>query len=404
MKVAIIGGGAAGYFAAIQAKSNYPNAAVILFEKNIKLLSKVKISGGGRCNVTNGASSPSILAKAYPRGGKQLKKAFNVFATTDTRNWFESRGVKLYTQEDGRVFPVSNDSSSIVNCLMKAAHKNGVDIHTKQHVAYLKPIETGIELQLKNETEWLFFDKVIIATGGGIKLESFDWLKNLGHKIVPPVPSLFTFNMPNESIKTLMGTSVSDVQTSIVGSKLKAEGPLLITHWGMSGPAILKLSAFGARSLNELNYQFKVSVNWLKNTRQDLVFEDLNDRSRKHPKKQIGNIKINDIPKRLWHFLIQKNGIAIDRVLGELGSKSFHKLSHCLTNDQYEVNGKTTFKEEFVTAGGIDLSDINFKTMQSRKCKNVYFAGEVMNIDGITGGYNFQAAWTTAFIAGKLLD
>lgn len=403
MKVAIIGGGAAGFFAAIAAKENYPDAQVVILEKTKKLLSKVKISGGGRCNVTNGCTSIKELVKAYPRGNKLLKKIFPTFNTKHTMDWFQSRNVPLVIQEDNCVFPTSQNSQSIIDCFLEESRRLGVQIETNQVVKALTPTTDGIKLTLgKTAHEFRTFDKVIVATGGSPKRQGLQWLADLGHQIELPVPSLFTFNMPHEDITELMGIVVEETKTSIQGTKLKSDGPLLITHWGMSGPSILKLSAFGARLLSECNYSFNVQVNWVNELNNALVAEKLSDIVKAHPNKLLTNYRPYLLPERLWHYLLKKSELPIHKKWAELGKKGLHKLVALLTNDSYEVKGKTTFKEEFVTCGGVSLESIHPKTMQSKVCPNLYFAGEVLDIDGITGGYNFQAAWTTAFIAAKL--
>ncbi|MBP9153010.1 MAG: NAD(P)/FAD-dependent oxidoreductase [Flavobacteriales bacterium] len=401
MKIGVIGAGAAGFFSAISAKEHYPDASVVIFEKSQKVLSKVKVSGGGRCNVTNGTTSISDLAKGYPRGEKQLKKAFSTFNTAHTREWFESRGVPLYTQDDNRVFPKSNDSQSIIDCLMKECKRLGIDIRLGTSIRSLKEKDNALELTFVDGSINQF-DKVIIASGGSPSRSGFDWLEVLGHKIEEPVPSLFTFNMPTETIKELMGVVVENTLVSIQGIKLKSNGPLLITHWGMSGPAILKLSAFGARVLHGMNYEFRVSVNWAGEQNYDTVMNTLTEIAASNPHKLSSNVKPFGIPERMWLFLLERSDIPSTKKWSELGKKGLNKLVNTLTNDEYQVKGKTTFKEEFVTCGGVSLESINFNTMESRVCKNLYFAGEVLDIDGITGGYNFQAAWTTGFIAGKL--
>ena len=403
MKVAIIGGGAAGFFAAIAAKRNHPESSVTLFEKSAKLLAKVKISGGGRCNVTNGCTSIAELSRAYPRGSRQLKKAFRVFSTADTMEWFESRGVPLMVQPDNCVFPVSQDSQSIIDCFLEEARQLGVNIVTGAGVAAIDALGEALKLTfIKNARPAEVFQKVIVATGGAPKRRGLEWLEGMGHQIEDPVPSLFTFNMPDEAVTALMGVVVENVQVDIQGMKLKSNGPLLITHWGMSGPAILKLSAFGARKLSELGYVFKVQVNWANEQNAEVVGSVLRDIMTDHSRKSLFNERPYQLPKRLWSYLLQKAGLPEEKKWGELGKKGLHKLIHLLTNDVYQVRGKTTFKEEFVTCGGVSLSSVDFKTMESKACKNLYFAGEVLDIDGITGGYNFQAAWTTAFIAGQL--
>lgn len=403
MNVAIIGGGAGGFFSAISVKSHHPDAHVTIHEKSLKLLSKVKISGGGRCNVTNGTDSIKTLAEAYPRGSKQLRKLFGTFNNQHTMRWFEDRNVPLVTQDDLCVFPVSQDSQSIIDCFMKEAKQLGIEIKTKSGIKGITQVEDQIELSFIEESNSpIRYDKVIVATGGSPKASGLDWLSQLGHQISPPVPSLFTFNMPSESITELMGIVVENAIVKIQGTKLRGDGPLLVTHWGMSGPAVLKLSSFGARILSEMNYQCVAQVNWVNEVNVDRVSERLNQLSKEHPNKQLANARLLEIPIRLWLFLLNKCDIPKDITWSQVGKKPFNRLVNILTNDEYTVSGKTTFKEEFVTCGGVSLESINMKTMESREVPNLYFTGEVMDIDGITGGYNFQAAWTTAFIAGKL--
>ncbi|MFT5860454.1 MAG: putative Rossmann fold flavoprotein [Flavobacteriaceae bacterium] len=401
MRVGIIGGGAGGFFSAIAVKENFPDAEVIILEKSKKLLSKVKISGGGRCNVTNGCESISELAEAYPRGSRQLRKLFGTFSNQDTIAWFESRGVPLLTQDDGCVFPVSQDSQSIIDCLTNECKRLGIQIKISSGVKKITPIENGIELEL-SDLKTLQFDKVIVATGGSPKASGFLWLQHLGHEISEPVPSLFTFNMPGESIIELMGIVVEKALVSIEGTKLKGDGPLLITHWGMSGPAILKLSSFGARILSEKEYDFKVHVNWVNEINESNVHDELKKLIANHGKKQLANIRPYLLPVRLWHFIIDKCELSRTTTWGQIGKKAMNKMANVLVNDSYSVSGKTTFKEEFVTCGGVSLSSITIKTMESKACPGLFFTGEVVDMDGITGGYNFQAAWTTAFIAAKL--
>ena len=402
MRIGIIGGGAAGFFAAIHAKKNFPNSEVTILEKSQKLLSKVKVSGGGRCNVTNGCTSISELSKAYPRGEKKLKKAFREFNTKHTMQWFEDRGVPLTIQEDNCVFPVSQDSQTIIDCFMNETTQLGVNIEIGKGVDSIEKKEELFQVRFKGNELVYEFEKLIIATGGSPKRTGLEWLEKLGHKIETPVPSLFTFNMPSEDVTKLMGIVVKETKASIQGSKLKSDGPLLITHWGMSGPSILKLSAFGARILANNNYEFKLQVNWVNTQNYDEVFNSLKALTEKQPNKLLQNYRAYSLPERLWFYLLEKNEISISKKWGDLGKKDLNKLTNSLTNDIYEVKGKTTFKEEFVTCGGVSLESIDFSTMQSRTVPNLYFAGEVMDIDGITGGYNFQGAWTTAFIAGQL--
>lgn len=404
MRVAIIGGGAGGFFAAISAKEHHPDAEVIIFEKSLKLLSKVKISGGGRCNVTNGTDSIDELAQAYPRGSRHLRRAFGTFNNQHTMKWFEERGVPLVTQDDLCVFPVSQDSQSIIDCFMREVKRLDIQIKTKAGINGLARVSDQIELTfIESDQLPECFDKVIVATGGSPKIGGFDWLKALGHKIETPVPSLFTFNMPTESIRELMGIVVEKAIVRIQGTKLRGDGPLLVTHWGMSGPAVLKLSSFGARILSEKDYTCVAQVNWVNETNTEKVTQSIQQLIQEHPNKQLSNARLYTIPSRLWLFLLEKCEISKELTWAQLGKKPLNRLVNILTNDEYAVSGKTTFKEEFVTCGGVSLDSINMRTMESHGFKNLYFTGEVMDIDGITGGYNFQAAWTTAFIAGKLM-
>ena len=402
MKVAIIGGGAAGFFAAISAKEHHKDAQVTIYEKSTKLLSKVRVSGGGRCNVTHACFEIHELLKFYPRGNRFLKKAFPKFNTTHTVKWFEERGVELKTEKDNRMFPVSDSSQSIIDCLTKETQKLGVEIKLQSTIKELSVLPEGIELDFGTGNS-LIVDKLIVASGGSPKLEGFNWLQELGHSIETPVPSLFTFNMPNEPIKELMGAVAENAKVRIQGTKLVANGPLLITHWGMSGPAILKLSAFGARLLAERNYDFKIQVNWINASTEEEYRPIFLSNLAENRKMKIGNLKVEGIPKRLWAFFLDKLEISADIVCLDLSKKKINRIINTLLNDEYSVKGKTTFKEEFVTCGGVSLGEINPFTMQSRVVPNLYFAGEVMDVDGVTGGFNFQNAWTSGFVAGKLL-
>jgi predicted Rossmann fold flavoprotein len=401
MKIAIIGGGAAGFFAAIAAKENLPEARVVIFEKSQKLLSKVSMSGGGRCNVTNSCDSIDELCKAYPRGGKSLKKAFYVFSNKHVIEWFESRGVPLTIQEDDRVFPASQSSQSIIDCFLKETSRLGVEIQVGKGIKAIRQKGDQLELDFGMELQPEIFDKVIVATGGSPKRSGLEWLEKLNHKIEDPVPSLFSFNMPTEPITGLMGVSAGNAIVRIHGTKIASMGPLLITHWGMSGPAILKLSAFGARILNESGYNFKIQVNWVNEQNNDLVANQLRSIIEENFHKMLSNYRPYSLPARLWQYLCEKLEMPPDKHWGELGKKGLNKIVNVLTNDEYEVKGRTTFKEEFVTCGGVSLDSIDLITMQSKVCSNLYFAGEILDIDAITGGFNFQAAWTTGWIAGK---
>lgn len=399
-KVAIIGGGAAGFWAAITTKTFYPDLKVCILEKTSKYLSKVKVSGGGRCNVTHACFEATKLSQYYPRGGKALKKVFRNFMPQDMMAWLEKRGVGLKTESDGRVFPQSDDSQTIIDCFLKECRALGIELRDRNVVeAILPQSDGGFLLQIAAQ-DAMEVDKVIVCSGGSPKLSGLDWLKDLGHQIVAPVPSLFTFNMPTEPIRELMGLSNPESQTKVQGSKLREDGPLLITHWGMSGPSILKLSAWGARELAEKDYTFRVMVNWRGGLNEALLRAEINEIRSHHPQKKIKNQHLQ-LPKRLWAFLLEKSGIDSEKNWGDLSKKDINRLLAHMSQDVYEVKGKTTFKDEFVTCGGVSLEDIMIKRMESKVLPNLFFAGEVLDIDGVTGGFNFQAAWTTAFVAGK---
>lgn len=401
MEVIIIGGGAAGFFAAISCKTHFPNAQVSLLEKSDKMLAKVKISGGGRCNVTHSCFDVKELAAHYPRGERYLKKAFGLFNPSHTVAWFKERGVALKTEEDGRMFPVTDNSQTIIDCLLTEARKLGVQIKMRTPVKSIQKQNGKFRVEMANGGIKLA-DKVIVATGGSPRPAGFKWLQDLGHSVEEPVPSLFTFNMPGEEIKKLMGISVNPVEVRVVGEKLKSRGPLLITHWGMSGPAILKLSAFGARLLNARDYNFSILVNWAGTLREEDVKNVLMQTTRDNSQKKISNVNPLGLPGRLWEYLLQKTGLGEDMTWSSPGSKWLNRLAHTLCNDAYKVEGKTTFKEEFVTCGGVSLTEVDMKSMQSKIMPGLYFAGEVLDVDGVTGGFNFQAAWTTGYLAGKL--
>ena len=400
--IAVIGGGAAGFFAAISVKNHHPSAIVTLFEKTSKVLSKVKISGGGRCNVTNANNDIVSLCTAYPRGGKELKNIFYRFGPQDTINWFENRGVALKAEPDGRVFPISNNSQTIIDCLIEECREKNISIKYNKSVKSLKKIQSQWALSFNDSVIFNRYEIIIVASGGSSKLKGFDWLKNIGHSIINPIPSLFTFNMPNESIIDLMGVVVKDVKIKISGTKIETVGPVLITHWGMSGPVILKASSIGARDLFERDYSFNIEINWLAESNTELLFKKIEEYSLSFLNKLVVNQNPFTFPNRLWQFLIYKFGVSTSKRWGELGKKKMRHLIELFTKDSYAVSGKTTFKEEFVTCGGVALSNINVNTMESKVHSNLYFAGEVLNIDAITGGYNFQAAWSTGFVAGKL--
>jgi hypothetical protein len=401
-EIAVIGGGAAGFFAAINCKINHPNVNVTIYEKSNKLLSKVKISGGGRCNVTNATFSISELAKNYPRGQKELKKVFNVFNTQDTINWFEDRGVELVTQSDLCIFPKSQNSQTIIDCFLSEAKRLDIKIVIQRKLTQLKKVKDLFLLEFNNGEVKINSDSVILTIGGQPKLNGLSFLTEIGHTLAFPVPSLFTFNMPHETITELMGIVVEDVEVKIQSTKLVETGPLLITHWGMSGPSILKLSAWGARILYEKDYKFNVQIKWLKDFNFETLEQHLRAEITKHSNKKIINQKIVPLPSRLWQYLLNRIVFNTQKKWGELSKKEINKLVNVLLNDVYKVEGKTTFKEEFVTCGGVHLNEIDFKTMQSKIVKGLYFAGEVMDVDGITGGFNFQNAWSTAYVASRL--
>ena len=398
-KLIVIGGGAAGFFCAVNAARLYPQLQVVLLEKSSKLLSKVKVSGGGRCNVTHACFSMADMIKKYPRGSSFLKKAFHHFFTTDTIAWFNERNVDLKTEADGRMFPVTDSSQTIIDCLLNEANKYAVEVIMNATVHSINKKDTGWELLMSNKI--LPADFICIATGGYTKAEQFNWIKAIGHSIENPVPSLFTFNMPGNNIAALMGVSVENVSVKIAGTKLQETGPLLITHWGLSGPAVLKLSAWGARELAIKNYAFNIIVNWLPVYNEITLKEKMQQVRFEVASQKIINRNSFGIPSRLWEYFLVNAGISLETRWADLPAKEQNKLVKILCAQEFAVKGKTTFKEEFVTAGGIQLNEIDVNTMQSKIVPGLFFAGEVMDVDGITGGFNFQNAWTTGWIAAK---
>ncbi len=400
----VIGGGAAGFFCAINAARMNPALKVTLLEKSNKLLSKVKVSGGGRCNVTHACFDIIEMSKRYPRGQNFVKKTFHQFFTTDTIHWFKERGVELKTETDGRMFPVSNSSQTIIDCLLKEAGKFGVNVLLNKEVKRINivPIAIGtiINIQFSNG-ETMLADYVCVASGGFPKSSQFDWLKELGHTIEEPVPSLFTFNMPHHPITKLMGVSVENATIKIPGAKLEESGPLLITHWGLSGPAVLKLSARGARELAKRNWEFEIRVNWV-SPNNDLILRDIFFQQRtKNAAQKITSKNNFGLPNRLWEFLAGQAGVTPEMRWADLPTAIQNKFIKNLCAFEVAIKGKTTFKEEFVTAGGIKLNEVDANTMMSKKVPNLFFAGEVLDVDGITGGYNFQHAWTSGWVAAK---
>ncbi|MGC4101932.1 BaiN/RdsA family NAD(P)/FAD-dependent oxidoreductase [Ferruginibacter sp.] len=399
----VIGGGAAGFFCAVNAARMNPALQVTLVEKTGKLLSKVKVSGGGRCNVTHACFSIADMVKKYPRGASFLKKAFHHFFTTDTIEWFRQRGVALKTEADGRMFPVTDSSQTIIDSLLKEANKYQVNILMNAEVKTINHNNGKFVLELQGERK-LEANYICCAGGGYPKTIQFDWLTKPGHSIEEPVPSLFTFNMPGNAITALMGVVAENVSVKINGTKLQEQGPLLITHWGMSGPAILKLSAWGARELQQKNYAFTITVNWLSSFNENTLREKLQQLRFEIATQKIVNRNPFQLPARLWEYLLEQSGVVKDIRWADLPGKEQNKLIKNLCAQEFAVKGKTTFKEEFVTAGGILLSEIDHNTMQSKKVPGLFFAGEVMDVDGITGGFNFQNAWTTGWIAAKTIS
>lgn len=388
--IAVIGGGAAGFFAAIHCKQQSPQTQVVILEKATRVLQKVRISGGGRCNVTHACFEPSELVKFYPRGSRELLGPFYTFNPTHTQAWFKQHGVQLKAEADGRMFPVTDSSETIIDCFMEQARQLGVVLQTGVGVDDLKPLNNGWQLQLSNG-KMLQANAVIIAAGSSLHV--WKMLSQLGVGIVEPVPSLFTFNISDPRIKGLMGLSVGRAQLSIADTRLQANGPLLITHWGLSGPAVLRLSAWGAKTLHDMHYRFVLRVNFTGHTTANMVSELKQCRTQMARKTVLGN-PLFDMPRRLWESLMPLN-----KNFGDLSNSEIEHMANELTNASFQVTGKSTFKDEFVTAGGVELSEVNFQTMEHKRLKGLYFAGEVLNIDGITGGFNFQAAWTTAFLA-----
>ncbi len=401
-KLIVIGGGAAGFFCAINAARMNPQLKVLLLEKSGKLLSKVKVSGGGRCNVTHACFDILEMSKKYPRGEKFMKKAFHQFFTTDTIQWFKERSVTLKEEKDGRMFPVTDSSQTIVDCLLDEVNKYGVEVIVHADVRRLKSEDGKFIIEL-SDLRHLTSDFVCIASGGYSKSSMFHWLTELGHSIEEPVPSLFTFNMPGHPIRELMGVSVEKARIKISGTKLEQEGPLLITHWGLSGPAVLKLSAWDARELAAKNYDFSILVNWLPDYNEQQLAEKFQAVRFDMAAQKIINKNPFGLPNRLWEFLLKYSEVNTERRWTDLPAKEANRLVKNLCNCEFAVKGKTTFKEEFVTAGGIKLNEIDHNTMMSKKIPNLFFAGEVMDVDGITGGFNFQHAWTSGFIAAKAI-
>ena len=396
-KVIIIGGGASGFFTAANIDTKLYDVTIL--EQNSDVLQKVKISGGGRCNVSHACFDPRELVQFYPRGHKELLSVFTKFQPGDTMNWYEKHGVALKIEDDNRIFPESNSSQSIIDCLVNECRKKNVKILTKQTVTEILPQENGYKIHTTDQN--YFADYVIFSTGSSPK--AFKILEKLGHQIITPVPSLFTFNIKNEILKDLMGTSFQYVNIEIPRLNLEESGSLLITHWGLSGPAILKLSAWGARELAALKYQFEIIVNFIGTASEDAL-EIFKNFKEKEPKKSIGQAKIFDITNRFWQRILFVSGIDTAKQLANINNKEMQKIIENLCCCRMNVTGKSTFKEEFVTAGGVDLKEMDFKTMKSKKLPNFYISGEVLNIDAVTGGFNFQACWSEGWLIAQDLN
>lgn len=398
MQIVIIGGGASGFMAAITASQTFPGSGIQILEKNRTVLNKVRISGGGRCNVTHRPSDLRFFIKNYPRGEKLLRKLLSQFSAQDTVDWFESRGVNLKTEEDGRMFPTTDSSHTIIECLTRTARELGIAIRTSAGVTSFTKDESGFTLTM-DDNSIVHCDRLLIATGGFPKRSGFDWIEQ--HEIIAPNPSLFTFNTPDNYLLPLAGVSVQDALVKISGTKHEWRGPLLITHWGFSGPAILKLSAWGARDLADKNYEFTCRINWVPEMNEQQLREFLVAEKSKTPKQQISSHAKFGLSSRLWKTFTEQAEIPDNLIWSEAPHKLLNRLADMLTNSQFEVKGKTTFKEEFVTCGGVALSELNAETLESKKIPGLFFSGEVIDVDGITGGFNFQNAWASGYVVGK---
>jgi predicted Rossmann fold flavoprotein len=400
-EIVIVGGGAAGFFAAIAAARADGNCKVSLFERTSQFLSKVRISGGGRCNVTHALFDPRMFTTRYPRGERELISPFHRFSADDTVAWFEARGVHLKREEDGRIFPVTDSSETVIDCLIKEAKAAGVRLFIRKGIETARVrTEGGFDLKL-SDAESMGCDRLLVATGGCRSIGGAELARSLGHTIEPPVPSLFSLHVAAPWLRSLPGISVSDVELSV--EKLRERGPLLITHNGISGPAVLRLSAWGARTLHEKNYRFSLRVNWVPQMKEEELRSEFQSRRQMEATRRVNNSPIGAIPARLWEKLVSNAGISPDTIWTSLTRTGMNELIRQLRATELGVDGKSLNKEEFVTCGGVRLREINFKTMESRITPNLYFAGELLDIDGITGGFNFQAAWTTGWIAGHAM-
>jgi predicted Rossmann fold flavoprotein len=402
MHLVIIGGGAAGFFAAIAAAEANPAARVTVLEKTSKLLAKVRVSGGGRCNVTHACPNPTDLIAFYPRGGRRLRNAFRAFGPTDTIAWFEKRGVVLKTEADGRMFPTTDSSETIIACLVDAARRAGVVVCQQADVRAVMPVGEGFAIALASG-EPIQADRVLIATGGHPKAAAYEWLAALGHTVVPPVPSLFTFNVPDSPTADLPGVAVVMGGAKVAGASglPTTDGPLLVTHWGFSGPAVLKLSAWGARDLAVRNYQFTALLSWAGAFTEETLRAEFASRRHAHARRMVMSDALPGIPQRLWRRLCELAGVEPEHRWSDLPARTQNRLLEVTLRQPVTVSGKTTFKDEFVTCGGISLDEVDLLTFASRRVPGLYFAGEILDIDALTGGYNFQAAWTTGYLAGR---
>ena len=403
-KVIVVGGGAAGFFCAIQVAELHPEWEVIILEKSNKILAKVKVSGGGRCNVTHACPDVEMLLKKYPRGERFLKKAFYQFATKNTIDWFKKNGVELHTEKDGRMFPTTNSSDTIIDCFLRKVHQYKIQVLTQHEVVDVvqnKFLSFTIELQGRVAIQ---ADAICLATGGMLKADpsnKFKWLTNFGHSIVDPVPSLFTFNTADKNITTLMGVAVNKASIQWKGNKNIETGPLLITHWGISGPAAIKLSAWCAREISATNYEGDIIINWTPSFNESTLKMEWINLRMDFGKREMGSKNPFDLPQRLWHYLLQEAGILLNTKWADLKSANQQILIQLLTRYTLTIKGKTTFKEEFVSCGGVDLKGIDPLTMESKFIPGLHFAGEMMDVDGITGGFNFQHAWTSGWLAAQ---
>lgn len=397
----VVGGGAAGFFGAIQAANMKPGMKVMILEKTSKILSKVKVSGGGRCNVTHNDYNPFSLARHYPRGEKALKNLFKIYHVEHVVKWFASKGVALKAEQDGRMFPVTDSSETIIECFLEETHRLGIKIQTGCQVSSIARASSGFEVIALNGTNYLT-DKILIASGGSSNEHSYNWISVLMHSIAAPIPSLFTFNDSVKNFADLMGISVPAAEVRVEGTKFAQRGPILITHWGLSGPAVIKLSAWAAQYLHSVSYKFTALVNWV-GLREEEVRVQLLEWKAEKSRQKVSTDSLFGLPQRLSRRLCDLAEVEESRNWSELSMKTINKLVELLIRTRFHIKGKTTFKEEFVTCGGVKLSDIDLSSMESKLVKNIYFAGEVLDIDGETGGFNFQSAWTTAYLAAKAI-